>query len=300
MEAEIFYCQFCESMTKNNSICFEEKHSIFSFPTRITQDYEITRKMGSGGFGKVFAGIHRVSKKEYAIKLIQMDKYEISTSEKQECLSQMEREIAVMADLDHKRIIRYMNSYFFEKQFCAVIIMEMADSSLSDVMHALSFETALSLIVQICQGLDYLHNRIKPSLIHRDLKPQNILLKGGKVKICDFGISKALMNEKTALSNVIGTLSYMAPEVLEEEEKIDTKVDIWALGVIVHQMMTHGVHPFGDKQEIKKNVKKGLYKLSSEIKDERIITILKGCFQVDPQKRLSALEILAILKKENM
>ena len=87
----------------------------------------------------------------------------------------------------------------------------------------------------------------------------------------------------------------MAPELLEEEEEIDCKVDIWSLGIIIHQMFARGVHPFGPKERIKVNMKKGKYILDNGIKDEKVIKVLKGCFEVDPDQRISVGEILQTL-----
>ena len=109
------------------------------------------------------------------------------------------------------------------------------------------------VIIQICEGLNHMHNI---PLLHRDLKPGNILIMNDKVKIIDFGLSK-LKNSDSAkewstTAGVAGTKKYLPPECLKNIDstdiKINDKVDIWSLGVIIHQLVTGRKHPFQENE----------------------------------------------------
>ena len=164
-------------------------------------------------------------------------------------------------------------------------------------MSTLTKEQAFDLIIQICHAMKYIHT--DKNLIHRDLKPENMLILGGKIKICDFGIAKLKVNDKTTLSRIIGSPSYMAPELLNEEDKVDNKIDIWAIGVIMHQMFSRGVHPFGEiKTKITANARKGKFLLSDEVKKEPILAeIIQSCFELNPDDRLNIEQILSKLNE---
>ena len=92
-----------------------------------------------------------------------------------------------------------------------------------------------NIILELCYGIKEIH---KNNLIHRDLKPENIFLTSNmKIKIGDFGITKQLKNVNDYAKTLVGTYLYMAPEIINGE-KYNTKVDIWALGCIIHELCT--------------------------------------------------------------
>ena len=103
-------------------------------------------------------------------------------------------------------------------------------------------EEALNIALQVAQGLKHAHNR---GIIHRDLKPGNIILTPQGAKIVDFGLAKNLSSEATRLTTtgtIMGTPEYMAPEQFRGEE-VDPRADIYALGVVLYEMLT-GIPPF--------------------------------------------------------
>lgn len=115
------------------------------------------------------------------------------------------------------------------------------------------WELATQLAVQICEGLDYAHNQRDEEgepldLVHRDLKPQNILLShDGFIKIIDFGIAKARSNVgRTKTGATRGTPHYMAPEQIQDARKIDARADLFSLGVLLYELLA-GVRPFESK-----------------------------------------------------
>ena len=89
----------------------------------------------------------------------------------------------------------------------------------------------VKVIYQIAEGMKYIHSK---KVIHRDLKPTNILLSSdGTVKICDFGISKLMTIEEQTMTRGLGSQKFMAPEILNEEDNYDVKVDAYSFGIVV-------------------------------------------------------------------
>ena len=95
-------------------------------------------------------------------------------------------------------------------------------------------EDLLSIIKQICSSIKEIHDK---KIIHRELNPNNIMIIKNKIKIIDFGISKQLDSYKKTITKGIGTLYYMSPEQLKNED-YNEKVDIWALGCIIYELFT--------------------------------------------------------------
>ena len=290
------FCKKCNDFITNlqNEITKGHASELFTIPSFLHDVYDIGSLIGSGGFGIVFKAHHKLEDESYAIKVMNLQAPGIDETQIKENTMDLLNEIKINVKIHHENIIRYITSFQFSSENIVAIVMELAETSIDSLMNELSNSESFEFIKQICTGLDYLHNEKK--VIHRDLKPQNILVLKGKIKICDFGIAKVKLNDNTMLSRMVGTPAYMAPELMNEEDNIDCKVDIWSLGIIIHQMMTNGLHPFGVKGKTQKNMMNGAYIINNNIKDQRIIKILKGCFEVDPQQRLDIKQILLLMK----
>jgi len=157
--------------------------------------------------------------------------------------------------------------------------MELAESSLTDIMKTIPETTGNKYFKDICEGLKFLHGQ---NLIHRDLKPDNILIsKKGVAKLSDFGITKKTENTYVSLSdrvNMFGTFRYLPPEVMNGE-KYNQKCDIWALGIIYYEMLTQGIKLFeGTREEIINKVTKRQFSIESIIKNPQNLAILGGIF----------------------
>ena len=261
--------------------------------------------IGKGGFGKVFKAYDKEAKEWVAIKKSEvnesLDKYSLYN----------EANLAI--DLNHPNIIDYREVYRFntETGLMDFVVMEYANAGdLEDFMLTFPYlEEIKRVILGILEGLQFLHDR---KIIHRDLKPSNILLtnENGVLipKIIDFGISKALSNEVSNISNVIGSMEYMSPEQLGAYQgKIKANSDFWSLGVIVYQMFL-GELPFGSRSKGDSRGKITNSILTERLPhdkilllDEPISSFVKWCFVRDPKKRVnSAKDLIQILKSEKV
>ncbi len=162
-------------------------------------------------------------------------------------LERFYREAQIAAKCRHQNIVLitdlskdppYLVMEFLEAQELSIYIQK---------GKPLPLDRMVNILGQVCDGLGFLHKR---GIFHRDLKPANImLLSDDTVKITDFGISKAPFGQKTMTQVIMGTIPYMAPEQITTPSGIDSRVDIWALGVILFEI-TQRKHPFPGEGDI--------------------------------------------------
>lgn len=243
-----YFCSHsdCQCLLKNNESHSIHENSIVEIPQILINSYSFLKPVGVGSYGAVFKVTDKHDLGEYALKLCL----------KREGESELE-EINILKDIYHKNILRYYRSIIDPKKKFIAIITELCDFDLtSAIKKGLSLEEMIDFTIQICKGINYLHNKSNQKIIHRDLKPGNILIKNKTIKISDFGESRIKKsNSAQQLSNtfqVRGTQKYLAPEFLEDlysdSVQINDKSDIWSLGIIFHQMYSNGNHPFISKK----------------------------------------------------
>jgi tRNA A-37 threonylcarbamoyl transferase component Bud32 len=199
--------------------------------------YAMGELIGQGGFSKVYKAEHRYIEKQACIKIIRSD----HQSENLDSL--LVREAQVLTKLDHTNIVRVIDLAIKDDQI--YLIMDYIDGGdlaahLKSASGSLTVEEVDRIISQIASGLHYMHQK---QVIHRDLKPQNILCgKNGRVVIADFGLAKVLDNALSQTTRSLGfsragTKQYMAPEHLEG--KPEYRSDLYSLGVIAYQLLTN-------------------------------------------------------------
>ncbi|HVP11128.1 MAG TPA: tetratricopeptide repeat protein, partial [Phycisphaerae bacterium] len=212
-------------------------------PGPVIKDYEILREVYRGGQGIVFQAIQKHTKRKVAVKVLLEGAYASPLAKRR-----FEREIELVAQLKHANVITVFDSGLTAdgRQYC---IMDYVHGRRLD-QHVrekrLPLEETLALFAIICDAVMYAHQR---GIIHRDLKPSNILVDAdGSPKILDFGMAKQMTSAAETLASmtgqVFGTLPYLSPEQAGgNPEEVDTRTDIYALGVILYHLLT-GKYPY--------------------------------------------------------
>ncbi|KAM4608180.1 serine/threonine-protein kinase 36 [Discoglossus pictus] len=197
--------------------------------------YHVLDLIGEGSFGRVYKGRRKHSGQVVALKFIP----KVGRSEKE--LKGLKREIQIMRDLRHPNIVRMLDSCETDRE--VVVVTEYAEGELFQILEddgKLSEELVRDVSAQLVSALYYLHSH---RILHRDMKPQNILLgKDGTVKLCDFGFARELSLDTLVVRSIKGTPLYMSPELVLERP-YDHRSDLWALGCIVYELLV-GTPPF--------------------------------------------------------
>jgi tRNA A-37 threonylcarbamoyl transferase component Bud32 len=235
---------------------------------------EILEPLGVGGMGVVYKARQTKLDRLVALKLIRPE-----SATREEFAARFEREARAMARLNHPHIGIIHD--FGEAGGLCYLVMELVEGD--DLRKRLDrgpfeVEAALGVALQVCGALQFAHER---GVVHRDIKPENILIDAaGRLRIVDFGLAKLMQPAEgpvagvTASRQVLGTPRYMAPEQLEAPRSVDHRADIYAVGLVLYEMMT-GEVPFGR------------YELLSERigTDESLDEILKACLARAPDNR---------------
>ncbi|MFQ5571973.1 MAG: protein kinase [Rhodothermales bacterium] len=200
--------------------------------------YKILEKLGEGGMGAVYKGIDIMLEREVAIKVLRPE-----LAHQQDVVERFRSEAILLARLNHPNIATL---YSFQRQGDDLLmVMEFVRGEpLEEHLKRLgrmSPERAVSLFSMALNGIEHAHQM---GIVHRDIKPANVMLThDGSVKVMDFGIARALGAARmTRTGRLIGTLEYMAPEQVRGEAG-DTRSDIYALGILLYEMLT-GKVPF--------------------------------------------------------
>jgi non-specific serine/threonine protein kinase len=199
--------------------------------------YKIIEKLGSGGMGEVYLAEDTKLNRRVALKFLPS---QLVSDE--EFKARFTREAQAAAKLNHPNIITiYEVSEHDGRPYFAMEHIE--GESLREIIKSgeLSTDRAIDIIMQICEGLQAAH---KAGIVHRDVKPSNILIdKDDRCRILDFGLAAIQTEEKlTKSGSSVGTVNYMSPEQVQGE-KVDHRSDIFSLGVVLYEMIT-GQLPF--------------------------------------------------------
>ncbi len=204
-------------------------------------DFEITRTLGKGGMSTIYLGRQLSVERSVAIKVL-----EKALLGDPSFMDRFSREVATTAKLQHPHIIP-IYSHGEHEGMPYVVMAHIPGGSLQDRMWEEKpvFEEIANLFIDVCQALDFAHEY---GVIHRDIKPANILIdRQGNAILTDFGIAHvATETHQQTGEALLGTLSYIAPEMITPENDITQAVDIYALGVTLYQVLT-GELPFRAK-----------------------------------------------------
>ncbi len=204
--------------------------------------FKVLRKLGSGGMAEVYLCIHEAQKRMVAVKVLTED----ALSDKSAVLRFM-REAKIISSLKHPNIVEiYGSGYTHDKRFYLVLeYMKYGDLENYIRMFKPDLKEILHLLLGIMDALYFMHSK---GIVHRDVKPSNILVNEKKIaKISDFGIAGFLWGRSTRFTRTgetLGTVSYMAPEQSMDAKHVDHRADIYSLGVILYEITT-GKLPVG-------------------------------------------------------
>jgi serine/threonine protein kinase/predicted Zn-dependent protease len=259
--------------------------------TTFAERYEFIEELGIGGMGRVYKVFDKKINEDVALKIL---KPEISEDEK--TIERFGNELKFTRKIVHKNVCRMYD--LNDEKGTQYITMEYVpgEDLKSTVIRVgqLSVGKAVSLAKQVCEGLTEAHHL---GVVHRDLKPQNIMIdKQGNVRIMDFGIARSLKTKGiTAAGMMIGTPEYMSPEQAEVKET-DQRSDIYSLGVILYEMVTgrlpfEGDSPLSVALKHKNENPSDPRELNAHVSIELSHVILR-CMEKDKQKRYQRAEEL--------
>ena len=254
--------------------------------------YRIDNRIGIGGMGAVYKARDLELDRDVALKVIRPE-FEAD----EEVLQRFKQEIILAREITHRNVVRiydlgqaegikFISMEFIEGKDLTAMIRESGPMSVED---------AALVVEQICLALDAAHQE---GVVHRDLKPQNVMIAAdGRVVVMDFGIARSLQDSSmTQTGALLGTPDYMSPEQVKGEQ-VDARTDIFALGIILFELLTGTLPYTGDTpmatmfkrtQEKAKPVRDLNPELPPYVGD-----IIRRCLEIQPHKRYqSAREIL--------
>ncbi|KAK7079945.1 Serine/threonine-protein kinase 36, partial [Halocaridina rubra] len=248
------------------------------------EKYQVLEAIGQGSFGRVFRGKCLITGQSVALKFIPK-RNKVARE-----LKSLRRECDIQRGLAHPNIVRMIDS--FETDNEVVAVSEYVPGQLFQLLESngpLREERVRQIACNLVSAIYYLHSH---RILHRDIKPQNILLaSSGEAKLCDFGFSRKMGINTYVLTSVKGTPLYMAPEVIEEKP-YDHTADLWSLGCIIYELLD-GKPPFCTTS---------IVQLVKMIKTEPVVwpygwsancsSFLKGLLVKDPTQRLTWPELL--------
>ena len=258
------------------------------------EGFEITTKLGGGMFGLVFRARRMSIGKDYAIKFLKVDDGEVRRA----ILSELEQ-VKYFAQIDHPNLVAIEDRG--EVNGIPYLVMAYAgsetlrdkmpvdDAGVGRIPDASEKQELVRAFLQSCRGLQALHER---SLVHFDIKPANVFLKGGVARLGDYGLSKLVTHSRGSLSMGRGTPYYMAPEMLKRRG--DARSDIYSLGVMLYEILC-GKVPFAGDSEWE--VLRKHETAEPDLPDFLTATecaILQRCLQKEPEDRFESVQELIL------
>jgi serine/threonine protein kinase/tetratricopeptide (TPR) repeat protein len=259
--------------------------------------YQIIEELGKGGMGKLYRALDLKLQEEVALKII---KPEIASNK--ETIERFSNELKLARRISHKNVGRMYE--LMEDEGTRFITMEyIAGQDLKGLIRQsgrLTAETAVSIAKQVGEGLAEAH---RLGVVHRDLKPKNILIdRDGRAKILDFGIARSLRAKGITVEGmIIGTLGYMSPEQVQGRG-IDARSDIFSFGCVLYEMLT-GKSVFG-RETTAQTITAVLHEDPPRVSEsgvdipEELQRIISRCLEKDPESRFPSMdEIVSLLTR---
>ncbi|CAI4224839.1 unnamed protein product [Auanema sp. JU1783] len=257
-------------------------------------DIKVERLLGKGGFGTVMLAIHQ--EQRVAVKIMSSD-----ATDHQKC-SEFLEEGLILANFDHENVLKLIGIAFIDKPAIVMEYMEKKDlhTYLRQEDLQVTLKNLLNYAIGVANGMAHIHSK---GYIHRDLAARNCILNSNDVvKISDFGMSREIEDGTYFIRNVSRKLpiKWMPPEAMMNNNKADTKLDVWAYGVVVWEIMTRGGDPYDgiDGGDLKDNILQGYRLEKPEYCPDQIYNeVMMMCWKLDPTERPPFDELVAILNK---
>lgn len=256
------------------------------------RDYILEEKLGHGATGEVWKAKHKQFKRTVAVKII-----DENVSANHDLKIRIQREAETMEAVSHPNIVQLLEYFLLSERHPILVMRFIEGGSLQDRIDSspegkLDIDQALRISKDILSALDAAHRK---GLIHRDVKPANILLdNSGKAYLTDFGIAHVLGKDKLTLAGaMIGTPEYMSPEQIRGDD-LTHRTDVYSYGCVLYEMLA-GEPPFGSRDknstdyEIMRRHDKGEYIPIHEKNpavEGKIADVISEALEADPLKRL--------------
>ena len=260
--------------------------------------YAIERELGGGGMSRVFLAREAALDRRVAIKVLEAQGARVDTE-------RFRREVQLSARLSHPHIVPLLAAGEVDGLAYYVMPYVEGDSLRARLREGeMSIGEAIRLLRNVAAALAYAHAR---GIVHRDIKPDNVIVTGGVAMVLDFGVSKAIAASAQTLQDgltgaglAIGTPRYMAPEQVIGDPNVDVRADLYAFGVLAYELLT-GATPFGGNDPVK-ILRAHLTETPSPIGKLRaglppvVAGLVMRCLEKDRERRpASADEVLTLL-----
>ena len=204
-------------------------------------EYRLVSRLGQGGIAEVYKAIQMKLDREVAVKILS-----VKLSKDPDIVRRFDRESVTIAKLNHPHIVQVYDRGFSHGRYYFVMEYVQGVSFKEALLsREVATVTKIEMLIMALKALDYAH---KNGVIHRDIKPANILIDmNGSAKVADFGIAQIIgapEEERTSADVIMGTLAYMSPEQKLSSRNVDYSTDIYAVGVILYEILT-GQKPLG-------------------------------------------------------
>ncbi|KAI1390203.1 Pkinase-domain-containing protein [Hypoxylon trugodes] len=294
-----------ELQAQDEIAVMDKARFIFRYPrsrasSAFLQQYTLLDRLGKGHFAEVYLCVEKSTGQQYAVKIFTMN----PGMDERSKTDGLQQEIAVLMGVSHPNVLCLKDT--FNEKNAVYLVLELAPEG--ELFNYIVMKQKLTeaetrkLFIQLFQGIKYLHDR---NIVHRDVKPENILLvdKELHVKLADFGLAK-IIGEESFTTTLCGTPSYVAPEILAEgrHRKYTKAVDIWSLGVVLYICLC-GFPPFSDElyspefpYTLSQQIKSGRFDYPSPYWDsvgDPALDLIDHMLIVEPEKRYTVDQCLA-------
>lgn len=271
----------------SNTIVIQGAYRPLTIPS-VVGNYTLYKTIGKGAFAVVLNGVNNKTREAVAVKVIDRE-----LIVKQNITRYTENELRLHSKLSHPNIVKVYDIFYLDEVI--MIVMELCImGDLYTIMKrhfVFSDEEQQRIAYELLSALDYLHQR---SIIHRDIKAENVMFdQNFHPKLIDFGLAR---EEAYSRSTFVGTLDYIAPEILKGLQYDGKKSDIWALGVTLHVIAT-GNFPWVTRSAVKHvfDAKHDQIEILNEATGV-MEQIIDKCLCIDPNKRPSCSELQKLIQ----